>query len=273
MRILSSGSDWVTLTNIVQDGQGYAPLIAIFGFLSVVERDWFTAGYRGRQCIETGMKYGTRPREDGRADELLVVPGKQSGIVLGHIEDLQGYRVTRFDLQVTVLLDRVERDLVSKLYDKIIDLKDKGHSPLGRRKISHIRSLSGETLYVGSRKTGKKFFRLYDKSLDVDAEIGLVWRQEVQYGRDLAHGATEWYLAARDNPVAVIDLVCSEFMDATGFSLLPADKTVSPDFSENDSAKTTMTAKLDWLKRCVRPTISLMIEHDLLEEATEALGL
>lgn len=273
MKIFSSGADWLTVTNVLDDYQVHLPLMTAFLRLAAVEKEWKSAGYKGLQCLDTEMKYGSRLRDDGRADEMLVSPGAHAGVLLEHMKNIDDYRVTRLDLQVTVFVDKPDENIAVRLYDKLSRMSAVGTSPLGRRKVSLVRSETGQTLYIGSRQTGRKFFRLYDKSHDVGASLGQVWRQEVQYGRDLAQGAAKWYVQAANKGQSVIDLVCAEFMDCADFSLVPTDEVVAEDFAEKPADHTVLGAKVEWLRKCVRPTIALLIEHDLLDEAKEALGL
>lgn len=273
MEIVSAGPDWYTATNIPKDHQMGASLFHVFHSVCHKETKWRAGGYKGGECLETGIKYGSRMRKDGRADEILIASGRSSEVAIEQVGDPDRFRTTRFDLQITVQRKEPHRMLASNLYDSIKMRRKVGTSPLGNRKMSLIRSETGDTLYVGSRSSSKKFFRLYDKSFEMNGYPGEFWRAEVQYGRDLASGAIRWYVDIGYVRHALVDLVCSEFFDAMEWSLVPNYQYNTQDFPPEDEKETTLEKKLAWLKNCARPTVQILIENGLEKEAREALGL
>lgn len=273
MKIYNFGIDWLSLTNVLQMSGGSEPLMKMFIALSGITDKWVGFGYKGYQDVDTGLKYGSRIRKDSLADELLILSGNQAESALDSMPSLARYRATRLDLQVTVLLDKPHPKIVTGLYEKIATMISLGNAPTGRRKVKMVRSETGDTLYVGSRKTGRKFFRLYDKSLFYGEELGMVWRQEIQYGRDMAKDALALYLSIKGSEAAVINLVCAEFKDGLGFSILPDNGLPDNIPVAKLKKEPPMRKKLQWLEECVRPTITLMINNDLEAEMLEALGL
>lgn len=273
MAIFSSGSDWLTLTNVVDDESDIRPLARVFDDLTGVSTRWTAGGYKGSVDPDSGIKYGSRLRKDARADEILICPGRTSDMAIEEIPDPLAYRVTRLDLQVTVTLDDYDENIASDLYDGIMTSKEQKRTILGRRKLALLKSSTGQTLYVGSRKSGRKFFRVYDKSNDVGAGLGTIWRQEVQYGRYLAQEALERYLSIMGDGYGVIGLVCAEFQDALWWSLHDHIGDLPEIITEDEKPLPTLSSKLYWLETCVRPTITLMIDNDLEEEMLSALGL
>lgn len=271
--LFNFGLDWLTLTNVINDGSGVPPLMPVFQDLTRVTTKWGAGGYQGKQDKDMGLKYGSRLRKDGRADEMLIATGYNASKLVDAIPDPTRYRVTRVDIQTTVQFLEPRPYLARVLYGEIKEAKAKGESITKRRKVVLVQSETGETLYLGSRKTGRKFFRLYDKSDDVGLGLGRVWRQEVQYGRDLAQEALERYLNIHDNPGAIISLVCAEFQDAMGYSLINHVKQEPEVVSGTAKPETTLEKKLKWLETCVKPTIALMIYEDLEKEMLTALGL
>lgn len=271
--IYNSGSDWYTATNVLTDALLKEPLMSVFTDLSETNTRWSAGGYKGKQDINGHLKYGSRSREDGAVDELLISSAEQSDITIAAISDTHLYKCTRLDLQVTVQLDQPDPKLSSEMYDELMARKGVGEQPTGRRKVSHVRSETGDTLYIGTRKTGRKFFRFYDKSTDLGMERGRVWRVEIQYGRDLADLALETYQDIKNNEMGVINLVSAEFFDATGLTVIPGGDIGFEVVSSDVANLRTIEAKLDWLRRCVRPTISLLLNEDLQAEMMQALGL
>lgn len=273
MAIFNSGLDWLTLTNVVDDETEIQPLTSVFRDLSGVNVKWNAGGYRGDTDPDTGVKYGSRLRRDGRADEILILPGKSSGLALDEITNITEYRATRLDIQVTVTLDDYDEDVANDLYDRMTELKGGDAKILRRRKVTLVKSSTGQTMYLGSRKSGRKFFRVYDKSYDLGSDKGTIWRQEIQYGRYLAQDALERYLPIAKDRYARIALICAEFQDALWWSLHDHIGDLPEVVSETEKPKPTLFAKLQWLETCVRPTISLMIEEDLEQEMLYAIGL
>lgn len=273
MKVFNYGPDWYTATNVLQDNQQCVSLFQVFQEVSKGQMKWRAGGYKGHECLVTGVKYGSRIRKDGRADEMLVASGPISREVIEKIGDPSRYRATRFDLQITLHLDPAERMLASNLYDRLRTRQNLGTSPLGNRKIALIRSGTGDTLYLGIRSSSRKFFRLYDKSLDLGYKPGQFWRAEVQYGRDLAEGALRWYTEVGGVEHCIVDLVCSEFFDAMEWSPFKKYQYNRQHFPPEQEDLPTLDRKLAWLETCVKPTVALLIENGLERETRDALGL
>ncbi|MBW8036451.1 MAG: replication initiation factor domain-containing protein [Planctomycetes bacterium] len=272
MKILNAGPDWYTGTNILTYDQTGRTLYHVFQSISQKEMRWRAGGYKGRECLETGIKYGSRVRKDGRADEILIGSGRSSEVVIDHLGDPDRFRATRLDLQITFQLENKDKLMASDLYNSTAMRRKFGTSPIGNRKMSLIRSETGDTLYLGSRSSAKKFFRLYDKSFEMKGYPGEFWRAEVQYGRDLASGALRWYLDIGHSKSALVDLICSEFFDAIEWSPVPQYQYNPQDFPPEDKEATTLANKMDWLKTCVRPTVTILQDEGLEKEAKIALG-
>jgi DNA relaxase NicK len=159
------------------------------------------------------------------------------------------------------------------MYEGILLQQKMGLSPTGRRKVSLVRSAGGDTLYIGTRKTGRKFYRLYDKGFDEGFGLGVLWRAEVQYGRDMARDALKVYKEIGIMGTCVMDLVCSEFYDAAKVELFKGCKVDAEIIMDSDEKIVTVQRKLDWLALCVKPTIAFLIEQDLEDEMLDALGM
>jgi len=273
VEVFSYGPDWYTATNVVYDQPEQTTLFHVFQEMSGLQKIWRAGGYKGNECLVTGLKYGSRSRKDGGVDEMMVASGKTSEKAIEFMGNAARFRTTRFDLQITLRLDPSDKNLALDLYENIKKKQDVGLSPIGNRSISLIRSGTGDTMYLGSRSSTRRFFRLYDKSSDLDQELGEFWRAEIQYGRSLAGGAMEWYLARENHYRFVIDLVCSEFYDAMGWSPLPNYLPVTTELIDEPKEPSPLSKKLVWLETCVRPTVAILIEAGLEGEIREALGL
>lgn len=241
--------------------------------LANVTTKWRGLGYKGWQDADVGIQHGSRLSKSDMAEELLQLTGNQADVGLDKVPELSEYHATRLDLQVTVELDERHPKLALELYERLVSLPEDGSKIAGRRKVKMVRSQAGDTLYVGSRKTGRRFYRLYDKSIDLGCEIGTMWRQEVQYGREMADLCLGLYMSIRGNRKAVTNLVCAEFQDAIGFSLVPIDELPNNIPNPDARVKAPLSAKLKWLEDCVRPTVALLLEAEMEQELLEALGL
>ncbi len=274
MNIFDSGVDWVTLTSSATTEQVERCLVDVFEQEAVHTEAWRFQGYRGRRCTETGIRYGIRNGVVSEADGLLVASGRFSSAVANIPPDWLHVDCTRLDLQVTVFLEKPDVGLAERLYKKAVASKKEGASVVGRRSVSLVQSESGSTYYVGKRTSGRKFFRFYDKSIDYEAELGTVWRQEVQFGRKCATEAL-WRMhqvGENDRTEWIIRQVCAEFDAAIGFSLqVGAHDTV--DLICEQKKQVGIPGKLLWLRRCVKPVLSKLVNAGYAEEALKALGM
>lgn len=278
--ITSTSCDWITLTKIWDDAEVqenypkgfYSLLRYTYQNVSVVSQDWGSLGYKGEQCTETKIRYGRRLRDGGILDEILVGSGKASDMIVDDIPATSDVKCTRFDMQTTVYMDKPKADVAATLYAVLVASKVAGASITGRRKCSLVQSDTGQTLYVGKRNSGRKFFRLYDKSADLQAPIGSVWRQEVQYGRNYSHNAWEWYKSNRDNQDAQEKMVSGEFKDAMNFTLTNAGMETEL-IPASETEQGTIKSKLAWLTKCVRPVVAFLVASGYEKEVVATLGL
>jgi hypothetical protein len=245
----------------------------LFIAMSEVSEKWSAGGYKGLQDDGGQLKFGSRIRKDSRVDELLISSGGQADETIGFVTNIQEYKATRLDLQVTMQLDKPDVGMSSRMYEEICAKKSVGQSPVGRRRVSHVRSETGDTLYIGARKTGRKFYRFYDKGYDVGAKRGVLWRVEIQYGRDLAQEALARYISIKESAEAIISLVGAEFYDACGYDITDGGGLEAELISCDEKPASSVQKKLEWLETCVRPTIAYLIAQDCEDETREAVGL
>jgi len=277
--VIGSGVDWVTVTGRLDPLSPELQIGDLWFESKMSEEDWAGNGYSGKICPETNTRYGSRITKDGEAEEILIASGEASQDVCSVLaREKHSLNCTRLDLQSTVHLDLRDADVACRAYDGLVAIEEKGGAmPTGRKPYSLIRSGTGDTLYVGSRRTRGKFFRLYDKGGERGGETGLVWRQEVQYNRKFANSALKIYCTMRYDGESLSDLVTDEFRDCCGFSVAPllGGKIRSSEgvCSEIVSRETNYEAKLKWLKTCVRPAVSDLLNMGLIDETVEALGL
>lgn len=201
---------------------------------------------------------------------------------LGYIMTAQGYvameywrqilpaaaRVTRLDVQTTVLLPEPNIGLASEWFDRN---KGKG----GNRKYTIIQnSRDGQTLYVGSRHSDQ-FGRLYDKGVrSGEYKPGSLWRYEVQVMKPRADVLAEKMLE-RHEQGGDLDIPVKTYV-WNWFNARGVEPVYNPGnnafVAEVGKAVTTTDRKLTWLRSQVRPTLQRLIAEGLGKDALVALG-
>lgn len=265
------GIDWITLTEVVDDGRA-SSLNLLWASLheeGELPRRIGMGGYKGWRLQKKNIRVGSRSR-DGLLDVILIGSGGSAEDVVRNVREMgiEG-KCTRLDIQVTVILDKPDKNIAVYHYEQIKASIEAGESISGRRKPSLIRSDSGDTLYVGSRKTKSYFIRIYDKSLELGIELGRAWRFEIQYGRHAAGTVLQGILEhGRDE---VKGLVRGIIKRNTGIYIPIRGSHVNkiPRKEDTDDIATT----LRWLRSVVATTVSRLGAQGYMDEAIEALGL
>lgn len=266
---VSAGPDWITLTEVVGDGKSELTQkwleISAGEFAKKVS--W--GGYSGQTLEERNIRWGQRNRE-GVIDVILVASGAHSADVVNIMAGKPGetgVRVTRLDLQATVELQSPDADLAKSTYNYVQGSREAGVFLAGRRKLTLYQSDTGQTLYVGSRKSRGKLFRFYDKSLAYGKPLGTLWRLEVEYKRETAESAFYRYAEGDD----ASDIVASEFAENVGLHLVGANNVGTVKALEGPASGAKQ--KLAWLRKCVRPVVGRLILMGLEEDVYRALNI
>lgn len=253
------GIDALTITSTGLDGKmsvdlvlhSLAPYIEVqeakpFKFQGAIGKAWGSVRY--------AQKWDARQRV---LWAILMVTGAQSPGALKTSLAVKDVKYTRLDLCIDVFM----RERVFGLPRKLKDTYK------GDCSVKLIESLTGDTLYVGSREA-ESYVRIYDKSPEYEEELGKVWRFEVEYKGGLAPlvaGEVE-----RDGVGGIANLVWGE-MAKKG---LPVP--TIPDKVNLGRRMVTLSSaemKLNWLSRQVRPTVNFLRKLGLEREACEALQL
>jgi len=131
----------------------------------------------------------------------------------------------------------------------------------------------GATCYVGTR-TSEQFARIYNK----DAESGdkayeRVWRYEVQLKNKYASKLSE-QIAGKTYTASSHALVfVKQWLSHRGVSTpWQADAELLP-LPKVNVSDTQTDAKLDWLRKQVRPSLRVLLKYGLRDAILEALGL
>jgi len=187
---------------------------------------------------------------------ILMVKGELSEVAFTIAQKLDDIKITRLDIAVDIQM--VER--VTQLPRKLKDTY-RGVFP-----ISLIESLTGDTLYCGSRESGT-YIRIYDKSEEYGLDLGYVWRFEVEFKSERAQVVAE--LLKKQGIAIAQDIV---------WTALRSRDIPSPKVGQTvnlKARKVTMSSsdmKLAWLGRQVRPTVKFLASIGRLQEVYEQLG-
>jgi len=187
---------------------------------------------------------------------ILMVKGELSSKAFETAQKLDDLKVTRIDIAVDVML----LETVKKLPRKI---KDTYH---GVFDVQLIESLTGDTLYCGSRESST-YIRIYDKSEEYGLELGRVWRFEVEFKQDKAP-----IVAAhiRDNGIAIAQDIVWTALKSRGIPSPKIGQTVN--LKARKVTLSTADMKLAWLGRQVKPTVEYLRSIGKEREVYEQLG-
>jgi len=258
--VLSAGVDWLTLSETLGVGEVDSELVDMWSFYDAVGNETSEVrfgGYSGERISYAGdgtLTFGSRVR-DGYLDAILVASGP-FGQALAELYAMRGRRgderATRIDVRVDVELDEPNKNLGRTMYKAYRD----GLLSAGKRKLSMVDSTSGQTLYVGSRRSRARFYRVYDKSSHYNRQPGSVWRFEVQLGRRYADSALGHLVedVAAGRGISGI----AGRLTIGAFSLIDMDIAAGLDGIEDlgaSSIESSTAKRMAWLARCVAPVI------------------
>ena len=233
-------------------------------------KNWQALGYKGYQC--DSVRYGKRL--DGSA--LFSTGGDAMKIthILINDYDYTSLHTSRVDVCIDVCLAKPLRGWLRGLRENS-DFKDLHAKE--KRETKLIESSTGDTLYIGSRVSGR-YGRIYDKSLAYGVALGYVYRFEIETKKLVAPALFKRLFPEQEDstyswdnfPYRVRGIIQSQML-AWGINIKLSDKT-----SEVIKAETrisTVESQLQWLSRSVAPMISKLSQAGYKQEAFEAIGL
>lgn len=268
---LDLGPDWITVTT---DHYGKTMALRAFseGHLhaTCVPKPWRFLNYIGRTMHDPsgrgGMAYGER---HGGEQGILQAWGELSNRV-GHELATQPVRVSRVDLQVTVLHKAAQ----PRVRDFLHDLDNLGHHynaviPVGQE---------GGTLYIGHRSSDI-FGRMYDKGAQLGLAIppSTLWRYEVEYKRAPAINAAAHMWRSGMTPDDRRDFIMRNVETFFREHGIPTPFVAGADnhhavvryaTRQADSERT-----LKWLSQQVHPAILRLSLEGKAEQVAKAMGL
>lgn len=255
---LASGVDALTITATGESGKLSISLVihSLKCYLDVEEQKPFRF-IRATGWQRGSVSYAEEVRQGKKLWCILMVRGKIAEEAFQTALLLDNIKYTRVDCCVDIML--TER--VPKLTRRLKDTYKGSFEPV------LIESLTGDTLYVGSRESDI-YIRIYDKSMEYGRQLGTVWRFEVEFkgtkapvvanrlkvdGLAISKDIVWTALRSRDLPTPVIGTT----VDIRGQLV-----TVS-----------SAEMKLAWLGRQVRPTVKFLTSLGMKDEVYEQLGL
>jgi hypothetical protein len=268
--------DWITAT-AREDGPGQQEMYELargiadefgkqYGYLT---DDWYFHGYNGFIVRGHGhVSYGERAGQGS----IIQAGGPMSSKIWANTVRIAD-NVSRFDIAVDVELSHPDSSVAQVCYDFLQQVPKKDR----RRKIELYKGHTGDTLYIGSRKSNK-FGRLYDKSGERGMLPGRTWRYEVELKSGPATQVTDTLLEKweqRSNSSETMgDLICQ-----TVYRFF-SDREVEPLFDHKGrgikmmeiKTETSLGQKLLWLRGQVRPSVQKLVEAGYGQEVMQALG-
>lgn len=250
--------DALTLTATGMEGKLSMSLVieAMRDYLEIEEKKPFK--FRDATGWTRGsVSYAEKLERGVKLWAILMVRGApQSEIAFTEALKLSDLKVTRIDLAVDLQLTERVTQLPRKLKDTY-----KGKYP-----IQLIESLTGDTLYCGSRESGI-YIRIYDKSSDYNKELGLVWRFEVEFKQGKAEHIFD--MLKKEGVGIAKDIV---------WTALKSRDLPSPKIGQTVNLRahkinvSSSDLKLAWLGRQVRPTVQFLTSIGRTREVYEQLG-
>ena len=226
-----------------------------------VRKAWYFQGFAGQQAgqVAAGFKSnGVCIRASGAA-------ARESAAELIECAD----NVSRLDLQLTV---RTSNCTFQYAKDQYRSLYKRPRRKGGQLEYSLITSTyTGDTLYFG-RRVSDQFGRLYNKSAEekID-ETPPRWRFEVEYKRAYAKAAASKYAASNKSPGWVAGTVARWFSDR-GTRPPVSDMDVGA-ISSSSRGSAQEAARVEWIRRCVRPAVKQLAEKYGWPDVLALLGV
>jgi DNA relaxase NicK len=181
MAMVASGIDWMTVTG--QSELMHRALEHVFDKLASEEerkgyigKAWNWQGYTGYTAGRAS--YGER--EDS---SVLILKSEVARLHANRLNDLP-VRITRLDVQITMLHEEHPLDVIEDLLDQVEILKANGEWSRSVKVISDENR--PQTFYAGKRGSDW-YLRVYDKGIEQGShEAGHLWRYEVELKGNLA---------------------------------------------------------------------------------------
>lgn len=253
----SEAVDALTITATGLEGKLSISLVveAMRDYLLLQEKKPFT--FRNAKGWSRGsVSYAEELKQGVKLWSILMVKGEQSEIAFTEACKLKDLKITRIDIAVDILMLEPVVQLPRKLKDTY----------KGKFDINLIESLTGDTLYCGSREGGV-YVRIYDKSEEYNYELGRVWRFEVEFKKGQAPTV---FGLLRDNGIKIAQDVVWTAVRSRDLPTPKIGQTIN--LKAQRVTFSTSQMKLAWLGRQVRPTVEYLMNIGKKEEVYKQLG-
>ena len=233
-------------------------------------KNWQALGYKGFQC--DSVRYGKR------LDSSALFSTGSDSMKITHIlindYDYMDLQTTRIDVCIDVCLVDAKRGWLRGLRESS-DFKDLHAKE--KRETKLIESSTGDTLYIGSRTSGR-FGRIYDKSLAYGVDLGYVYRFELETKKLVAPTLFKRLFPENEDTTYSWDNFANRVRNIIQgqFAAWGVNVSLNAKLAEVIKAETrisTVDSQLQWLSRSVAPMISRLTDAGYKQEAFEAIGL
>lgn len=188
--------------------------------------------------------------------------------------DYTSLKVTRVDVCVDIALQSPARGWLRGLREgqEFSDTHKRAN-----RKTTLIESDTGDTLYIGSRDSGR-FGRIYDKSLAYGLQLGYVYRFELETKKQVSQPVFDRLFPESEYSTYSWDLFADRVRGIiqTQFTTWGVELSLRSKNVEQIKAVvriSTVDSQLEWLSRTVSPMLQRLDVAGYKQESLEALGL
>jgi len=268
MAMVASGIDWMTVT--AQSELMHRALEHVFDKLALAEeqrgyigKSWTWQNYHG--CTVGRASYGER--EDS---SVLILKSELARLHANSLNDLN-VRITRLDVQITMLHEEYQIDVIEDLLDQIEILKANGEWSRSVRVISDENR--PQTLYAGSRGSDW-YLRVYDKGIEQKThDAGHLWRYEVELSGRLARSVYSQLVRKWHDDTASYYIVAALLhQKGLHFGWGEQVQHIAME-SVTKSSISDVERLVTWLSRQVQPAVSRLIARGYKQDVFKALQL
>lgn len=216
-------------------------------------KEFKAMGYRGWQV--GSIRYGKRL--DGSAIFSTGEDAMYLTAMLVDDYDVTEVKTTRIDVCLDVAMQENAKGCLRKIRDSA---HFKEANDRAKREYTLIESSTGETLYIGSRQSGR-FGRIYDKSASYGLTEGWVYRFEIETKKQVAPQMFRAVFPEQEDGTFKWDgyqnrvrgIVKAQFVKWGVLVSFTAD---TMDLVRAESRISTVDSNLEWLSRSVKPVVS-----------------
>ena len=214
-----------------------------------VRKAWYFQGFAGQQAGQVAAGF----KSNGVCIRATGAAARDSAAELIDCAD----NISRLDLQLTVRSSNCTLQYAKDQYRLLNSSPRRKGGQLGHSLITS--TYTGDTLYYG-RRVSDQFGRLYNKSAEEQIDENPPrWRFEVEYKRAYAKAAAQRFAASNKSPGWVAGTVARWFSDRG--TRPPVSELALGAIRSSPRGSAQEAARLEWLKRSVRPAVMELAER------------